>query len=109
MSELVEKLRSGAVNNRPTITLGGVIHYASCLEAADHIQHLEEIKTTLTKQAMEQQLENEELKDALKRLGESDTNPISGIEGVDLVGLPFLLKEIKAMREYANKALQGKG
>ena len=102
MSEYLDKLKKRRENKK--------LIYANphVSKMIDHIEHLEEIKTTLTKQAMEQQLENEELKDALKRLGESDTNPISGIEGVDLVGLPFLLKEIKAMREYANKVLQGK-
>ena len=107
MSELVEKLRSGAVNNRPTITLGGVIHYASCLEAADHIQHLEEIKTTLTKQAMEQQLENEELKDALKRLGEKKYMHLPNeIRARHME--PNWEAECETRCDYANKALEGK-
>ena len=81
MSEYLDKLKKRRENKK--------LIYANphVSKMIDHIEHLE---------------------DALKRLGESDTNPISGIEGVDLVGLPFLLKEIKAMREYANKAPEGK-
>lgn len=41
MIKLTEKLRGGACKNRSAIKLGGMLHYTSCLEAADRIEALE--------------------------------------------------------------------
>ena len=50
IAELVKKLKSGRIRNRLIVTVGGMQHYVSCLEAADTIESLQAKVQTKTLQ-----------------------------------------------------------